>query len=175
MIASLKSERLKTPNEGSKPKFYLRWIRELVPMNAHLVTYLDRGMESFLDCIWTRRARSSSRRIVGSNQASTTKISSLLAASVSPATRSSSRSKGSSKSLQRMQKTGLLTRVADEDEQTPFASQAHQEGASDGPPDCIHVDQTRAGFRRRSRSADDGGLYQHSRNNPAVDCRSRPA
>jgi hypothetical protein len=31
MIASLKSERLKTPNEGSKPEFHLRWIRELVP------------------------------------------------------------------------------------------------------------------------------------------------
>jgi len=34
MIASLKSERLKTPNEGSKPEFHLRWIRELVPRNA---------------------------------------------------------------------------------------------------------------------------------------------
>jgi hypothetical protein len=34
MIASLKSERLKTPNEGSKPEFHLRWIRELVPINA---------------------------------------------------------------------------------------------------------------------------------------------
>jgi hypothetical protein len=32
MIASLKSERLKTPNEGSKPEFHLRWIRELVPI-----------------------------------------------------------------------------------------------------------------------------------------------
>jgi hypothetical protein len=30
MIASLKSERLKAPNEGSKPEFHLRWIRELV-------------------------------------------------------------------------------------------------------------------------------------------------
>jgi hypothetical protein len=30
MIASLKSERLKTPNEGSKPEFHLTWIRELV-------------------------------------------------------------------------------------------------------------------------------------------------
>src|ERR1700756_375273 len=28
MIASLKSGRLKTPNEGSKPEFHLRWIRE---------------------------------------------------------------------------------------------------------------------------------------------------
>jgi choline dehydrogenase len=35
-IASLKSERLKTPNEGLKPEFHLRWIRELVPINAHL-------------------------------------------------------------------------------------------------------------------------------------------
>jgi len=34
MIASLKSERLKTPNEGSKPEFHLRWIRELVSKNA---------------------------------------------------------------------------------------------------------------------------------------------
>jgi hypothetical protein len=40
MIASLKSERLKTPNEGSKPEFYLRWIRELVPMNALVLTNL---------------------------------------------------------------------------------------------------------------------------------------
>jgi len=38
MIASLKSERLKTPNEGSKPEFHLRWIRELVPINAHVFT-----------------------------------------------------------------------------------------------------------------------------------------
>ena len=38
MIASLKSERLKTPNEGSKPEFYLRWIRELVPINALVMT-----------------------------------------------------------------------------------------------------------------------------------------
>src|ERR1700756_2044919 len=38
MIASLNSERLKTPNEGSKPEFHLRWIRELVPINAHVLT-----------------------------------------------------------------------------------------------------------------------------------------
>jgi len=38
MIASLKSERLKTPNEGSKPEFHLRWIRELVPINAFVLT-----------------------------------------------------------------------------------------------------------------------------------------
>jgi hypothetical protein len=38
MIASLKSERLKTPNEGSKPEFHLRWIRELVPLNASAMT-----------------------------------------------------------------------------------------------------------------------------------------
>jgi hypothetical protein len=37
-IASLKSERLKTPNEGSKPEFHLRWIRELVPINALVLT-----------------------------------------------------------------------------------------------------------------------------------------
>src|SRR5580693_439673 len=40
MIASLKSERLKTPNEGSKPEFHLRWIRELVPINAVVMTGL---------------------------------------------------------------------------------------------------------------------------------------
>jgi hypothetical protein len=34
MIASLKSERLKTPNEGSKLEFHLGWIRELVPISA---------------------------------------------------------------------------------------------------------------------------------------------
>src|ERR1700751_3812116 len=39
MIASLKSERLKTPNEGSKPEFHLRWIRELVPINASVYEY----------------------------------------------------------------------------------------------------------------------------------------
>src|ERR1700747_690379 len=38
MIASLKSERLKTPNAGSKPELHLRWIRELVPINAHGLT-----------------------------------------------------------------------------------------------------------------------------------------
>ena len=40
MIASLKSERLKTPNEGSKPEFHLRWIRELVPINVLVLTGL---------------------------------------------------------------------------------------------------------------------------------------
>ena len=40
MIASLKSERLKTPNEGSKPEFHLRWIRELVPINDRYLSGL---------------------------------------------------------------------------------------------------------------------------------------
>ena len=34
MIASLNRKRLKTPNEGSKPEFHLKWIRELVTGNA---------------------------------------------------------------------------------------------------------------------------------------------
>jgi len=46
MIASLKSERLKTPNEGSKPDFHVKWIRELVRSNALVLT--DSGQ--LLDC-----------------------------------------------------------------------------------------------------------------------------
>ena len=34
MIASLNRKRLKTPNDGSKPEFHLKWIRELVTGNA---------------------------------------------------------------------------------------------------------------------------------------------
>jgi hypothetical protein len=39
MIASLKSERLK-PNEGSKPEFHLRWIRELVTRISSALDFL---------------------------------------------------------------------------------------------------------------------------------------
>jgi hypothetical protein len=40
MIASLKSERLKTPNEGSKPEFHLTWIRELVTRISSALDFL---------------------------------------------------------------------------------------------------------------------------------------
>jgi hypothetical protein len=58
MIASLKSERLKTPNEGSKPEFHLRWIRELV-----LVRDPEVGTLCFAEFLGTTRFPESDRLI----------------------------------------------------------------------------------------------------------------
>ena len=48
MIASLKSERLKTSNEGSKPEFHLRWIRELVTRISSAFDFLTRCRLGYL-------------------------------------------------------------------------------------------------------------------------------
>jgi hypothetical protein len=58
MITSLKSERLKTPNEGSKPEFHLRWIRVLV---TRISSALDFLTTSRLVEIHRRKAPDSSR------------------------------------------------------------------------------------------------------------------
>src|SRR5579862_9825334 len=74
MIASLKSERLNAPNEGSKPEFHLRWIRELVTRISSALDFLttsrlpvtnrDKSADSF-------RLADHSCRIVGTHRTRT--------------------------------------------------------------------------------------------------------
>jgi hypothetical protein len=72
MIASLNRKRLKTPNEGSKPEFHLKWIRELVTGNA--VVTAD-------DAAWPRRhvgkSPESSRRVIEGRSTLASRLSSL--------------------------------------------------------------------------------------------------